>query len=95
MRLMSYIYSVLTSLSGYIMKTKSSRLKGLLLVGIVALMSVSFSNPKITIYHMTGKGNWQMISVSVNALGGHANHGDLYTTTLCPVSGPENACREF
>ena len=77
------------------MKTKFSKLKGLLLVGIVALMNVSFSNPKVIIYHMTGSGNWQLITVSANALGGHANHGDLYVSTLCPVSGPENACREF
>ena len=58
-------------------------------------MNVSFMNKKVTIYHITGSGDWQIITVSENALGGHANHGDLWKSTLCPVSGPETACRDF
>jgi hypothetical protein len=66
---------------------------GAILGTLFILMNLSFSNQKVLILHRTGNGNYQLLSVSANALSGHAQHDDVYASTYCPVSGPENACR--
>jgi hypothetical protein len=76
------------------MKTANSRVKGLFLVAVVAMINVSFSNVKVPILHRTGTGDFEIITVSINALSAHAKHGDLYLTSLCPLTGAEYACRE-
>ena len=76
---------------------RTSKLKfGLFLLALIALTNVSFksspNNSKIQIIHFTGNGA-NLLSVPATALQGHAQHGDVYLSTLCWVGEPENFCR--
>lgn len=73
---------------------KSKILVAWMVLGAVTLLNSSFANQKVTIYHNTqGPQGYILITVSKNALQGHAKHGDLYFSSLCPVDGAEWACR--
>ena len=65
-----------------------------LIISVVTLMNSSFASQKVTIFHQTnGSQGYIILSVSPGSLQGHANHGDLYFSSLCPVEGPEFGCR--
>jgi hypothetical protein len=75
--------------------TKTMKKPGILLsMGIVlacAAASLSFGDEKVSIYHTTGNGSYSVLTISANAVAGHANHeGDRWFRTQCPLSGPED-----
>jgi hypothetical protein len=46
------------------------------------------STAKVWIYHKHGDGTFTLKQIPIAAVNGHAQHGDMWYPTGCPLTGP-------